>query len=43
MPAWEDFLTADEIWSVIIFLYRQTGHSPRTWEEAEEAAEGGEQ
>ena len=35
MPAWEDFLTADEIWSVIIFLYEQTGHSPRTWEEAE--------
>ncbi len=35
MPAWEDFLTADEIWSVIIFLYEQTGHEPRTWEEAE--------
>ena len=32
MPAWEDFLTADEIWSVIIFLYEQTGHDPRTWE-----------
>ena len=38
MPAWENFLTADEIWSVIIFLYEQTGHSPRTWEEA--GAEG---
>jgi mono/diheme cytochrome c family protein len=36
MPAWEDFLTADEIWSVIIFLYEQTGHSPRTWEEEHE-------
>ncbi len=35
MPAWEDFLTADEIWAVIIFLYEQTGHEPRTWEEAE--------
>jgi len=43
MPAWEDFLTADEIWSVIIFLYEQTGHSPRTWEEAEEVTEGVEQ
>jgi len=32
MPAWEDFLTEDEIWSVIIFLYEQTGHSPRAWE-----------
>jgi len=39
MPAWEDFLTADEIWSVIIFLYEQTGHEPRTWEEAGEGEE----
>jgi mono/diheme cytochrome c family protein len=39
MPAWETFLTADEIWAVIIFLYEQTGYSPRTWEEAH--AEGG--
>lgn len=33
MPAWEDLLDEDEIWSVIIFLYEQTGWSPRTWEE----------
>jgi len=33
MPAWEDFLTKEEIWSVIIFLYEQSGHEPRTWEE----------
>ncbi|MBI1722420.1 MAG: cytochrome c [Gemmatimonadetes bacterium] len=33
MPAWEDFLTEDEIWSVIIFLYEQTGWHPRTWGE----------
>ena len=38
MPAWEDFLTEDEIWAVIIFLYQQTGWEPRTWEEA--GAEG---
>ncbi len=37
MPAWENFLTQDEIWSVIIFLYDQAGHEPRTFEE-----EGGE-
>ena len=37
MPAWEDFLTEDEIWSVIIFLYEQSDHEPRTFEE-----EGGE-
>jgi len=40
MPAWEDFLTADEVWSVILYLYDQTGWSPRTWEE--EGDEGGE-
>ncbi|HUE96008.1 MAG TPA: cytochrome c [Longimicrobiaceae bacterium] len=36
MPAWETFLTAEETWAVIIFLYEQTGHSPRTWEEEHE-------
>ena len=39
MPAWEDFLTEDEIWSVIIFIYQQTGYSPRTWEEEEQGSE----
>ena len=38
MPAWENSLTEDEIWSVIIFLYEQAGHEPRTFEE--EAGEG---
>ncbi|MGH7558823.1 MAG: c-type cytochrome [Gemmatimonadota bacterium] len=38
MPAWEDILTADEIWSVIVFLYLQTGNTPRTWETAGETA-----
>ena len=37
MPVWEDHLTADEIWAVIIFLYQQSGRTPRTWE-AEGAA-----
>jgi len=32
MPAWEEFLTEDEIWSVVLFLYEQTGWKPRTWE-----------
>jgi hypothetical protein len=36
MPAWEDFLTEEEIWAVIIFLYQQTGWTPRVME-----AEGG--
>ncbi|MEN8375183.1 MAG: cytochrome c [Gemmatimonadota bacterium] len=39
MPVWEDFLTEDEIWSVIVFMYEQAGHSPRTWEEDEEGGE----
>ncbi len=33
MPAWEDFLTEEEIWAVTLFLYEQAGISPRTWEE----------
>ena len=29
MPAWEDFLTEEEIWDVILFLYDFTGFTPR--------------
>ena len=37
MPAWENILDENEIWSVILFLYDQTGFLPRTWhEEGEE-------
>lgn len=36
MPAWEDYLTEEEIWAVIIFLYEQSGWEPRTWEEGGE-------
>ncbi|HUO99947.1 MAG TPA: cytochrome c [Gemmatimonadota bacterium] len=36
MPAWEEILTKDEIWSVIVFLYEQSGNRPRTWAEAGE-------
>lgn len=36
MPVWEDFLSADDIWSVTLFLYEQAGVSPRTEEEEEE-------
>jgi mono/diheme cytochrome c family protein len=32
MPAWEDLLTEEEIWAVVLFLYEQSGWSPRTWE-----------
>lgn len=33
MPVWEDYLTEDEVWKVILFLYDYTGHSPRSWGE----------
>jgi hypothetical protein len=37
---WENFLTEDEIWSVIIFLYQQTGYQPRRWETEAAQPEG---
>lgn len=39
MPAWEEILTEQEIWSVIVFLYEQTGNRPRTWDEDGEGAQ----
>jgi len=32
MPVWQDFLTEEEIWKVILFLYDYTGQRPRSWE-----------
>jgi mono/diheme cytochrome c family protein len=31
MPVWQNFLTEDEIWKVILFLYDHTGHRPRSF------------
>lgn len=31
MPVWENFLTEDEVWKVILFLYDYTGYEPRSW------------
>jgi mono/diheme cytochrome c family protein len=36
MPAWESFLTEEEIWAVVLFLYEQTGAQPRSWHEGGE-------
>ena len=33
MPAWEKFLSEEEIWDVILFLYDFTGAHPREWKE----------
>jgi len=32
MPIWENFLTEDEVWKVILYLYNYTGRQPRSWE-----------
>ena len=32
MPKWEDMLTDEQRWKVILFLSDYTGFSPRTWE-----------
>ncbi len=33
MPVWQEFLTEDEIWQVILYLYDYTGRRPRSWQE----------
>ncbi len=38
MPAWEHFLTEEEIWDVTLFLYAFTGHRPRALHAAEDSA-----
>jgi mono/diheme cytochrome c family protein len=35
MPAWEDRLTEEQMWDVILFLYRFTGLKPRAVEKVE--------
>jgi mono/diheme cytochrome c family protein len=32
MPSWEDRLTEEQIWQVIMYLYEATGQQPRRWE-----------
>jgi mono/diheme cytochrome c family protein len=33
MPAWQQFLSADEIWRVILYIYAGSDSTPRTWDE----------
>lgn len=33
MPVWEHFLTEEQIWQVIMYLYERTGHKPRVMDE----------
>ena len=39
MPQWEKFLTEDDIWSVMLFLYDYTEFQPRANEPAPAGAE----
>ncbi len=32
MPVWENFLSEEQIWKVILYIYAGSGQSPRTWE-----------
>jgi mono/diheme cytochrome c family protein len=32
MPIWENFLSEEEIWKVILYIYAGAEQSPRTWE-----------
>ena len=41
MPAFEDILTEDEIWAVILFLYEQQGFTPGAWMWTEEQMKAG--
>jgi mono/diheme cytochrome c family protein len=33
MPVWQDFLSEEEIWKVILYIYAGSGSTPRTWGE----------
>lgn len=33
MPVWQDFLSEEEIWQVILYIYEGSGSTPRTWDE----------
>ncbi len=33
MPAWERRLDEDQVWKVILFIYEQSGNTPRMWQE----------
>lgn len=33
MPVWQDFLSEDEIWKAVLYIYAGSGSTPRTWDE----------
>lgn len=39
MPVWQEMLSEDEVWKIILFLYDYTGYVPRSWELAKSGGE----
>lgn len=39
MPIWENMLSEEEIWKVILWLYEGSGRHPRTWDKSEKHQE----
>lgn len=37
MPVWQDFLTDEEIWKLILYIYSASASTPRIWEEPHHA------
>jgi mono/diheme cytochrome c family protein len=33
MPVWQNFLTEEEIWKAVLYIYAGSGSTPRTWDE----------
>jgi mono/diheme cytochrome c family protein len=33
MPVWQNFLTEEEIWKAILYIYAGSGSTPRTWDD----------
>lgn len=33
MPVWQNFLSEDEMWKAILYIYAGSGSTPRTWDE----------
>lgn len=39
MPKWEEELTNEEMWKVVLYIYDETGFEPRSWEETKSEKE----
>jgi len=37
MPVWQNFLSEEDIWKAILYIYEGSGSTPRTWDEGDHA------